>query len=110
MRAYERETGEFQGPEHLKLGYAERGLEEMSGGGIKNLEIARIEDNAGRVAIAPFNPHCAGIGESGHRANPYPFVPANAGTQDKIVTSAVTLDSRLRGNERGNDLHSANIN
>src|SRR5439155_1208173 len=54
-RTHEREAREFESLEHLKLGHAERALEEHRGRRIKYLEITRIKNNASRVAVAPFD-------------------------------------------------------
>ncbi len=57
MRAHQRPAGEFVSLEHLELGDAERALEQRRGGGVENLEIARIEDDAGGIAVAPADAH-----------------------------------------------------
>src|SRR5580698_10785258 len=43
--------------------HAERTLDQNRRRGIENLEIARIEDDAGGIAIAPFNPDVADVAE-----------------------------------------------
>ena len=43
------------------LRHAERGVEQRGGGGVEHREVARVEDDAGRVAIAPFDGHRAAV-------------------------------------------------
>src|ERR1700678_2193385 len=55
-----RKTVNFQ---IVDLVHAERSLDQNRRRCIENLEIARIEDDAGGIAIAPFNPDVADVAE-----------------------------------------------
>ena len=67
-RTDERKSREFELPEHFKLADAERTFEQPSGGRVEDLEIARVENNARGVAVAPFDADLVGVGEGGHVA------------------------------------------
>src|SRR5262245_7940481 len=54
----------------LVLVAAERGLEQQHAGMVEHLEIARIEHDPGRVAVAPFDADSPAVGE---HAGPTPF-------------------------------------
>src|SRR5665213_535058 len=64
VRLHQRPAGEFQILEHLELGHPQRALEQRRGRGIEDFEITRIKNNAGRVAVAPFDAYRAGVAES----------------------------------------------
>src|SRR5215468_8317222 len=64
--ADERKTAEFKILEHLILRHPERTLEQHCGRGIEYLEVTRIENDAGGIAIAPFDPHLASVAECRH--------------------------------------------
>ena len=70
-RAHERKAVEIEVLEHVEFGHAERALEQKRRRCIEDLEIARIEDNPGRVAVAPFDPYLARIAECVHRGNAF---------------------------------------
>src|SRR5262245_25465434 len=70
-RAHERKAVKFEMLEHVEFGHAKRALEQKRCRCIEDLEIARIEDNSGRVAVAPFNPHLARVAECVHRDNAF---------------------------------------
>ena len=51
----QRMTGEIVSLEILMLGHAERALEQRRGRGVEKRQVARIKDDAGRVAVAPLD-------------------------------------------------------
>src|SRR5690242_3992847 len=65
-RAHQWKSGEVELLEHLELGDPERVLEHPRGRRIENVEIARIENDAGRVAVAPLDADLVRAGEGGH--------------------------------------------
>jgi hypothetical protein len=102
--AHERKSCEFEFLEHLEFGHAERALEYQRGRGVENFKVARIVDDTGRVAVAPFDPHRAAIAKCRHRDASIRLLPRKRGPSAKVAAGAViiVLDSRLRGNEREN--------
>ena len=65
-RAYQGKAGEFKTFGILILVIPSARSNKLRRRCIEDLEITRIENNPGRIAIAPFDPHSAGVGESGH--------------------------------------------
>src|SRR6476620_200368 len=104
MRVHEREATEFEILEHLKLCSFERLLENQRKWGVKDLEITGIENNAGRVAITPLDPHCAGIVKFCHDGRLPSGRPRESGDLSVKTADTVTVvrNSRLRWSEREN--------
>jgi len=50
----------------LVPGHTERGLEQRPGAGVEDLEESGVENDAGRIAIAPFDPELPAVDEIGH--------------------------------------------
>src|SRR5665647_2320018 len=71
LRARQRPAGEFKRLEHLEFGDAERVLEQRRGRGVEDFEITRIENDAGRVAVAPFDADRAGVADHARRLIPW---------------------------------------
>jgi len=63
MGVDQRMPGEIIGLEIVALAHSERALDESRGAGVENGEIARVVDDPGRIAIAPFDAHDAVIDE-----------------------------------------------
>src|SRR6266851_2012707 len=63
MRIDQRMPGEIIGFEIIALDHAERALDERRGAGVEECEIARVEDNAAGIAIAPFDAHRTRVDE-----------------------------------------------
>src|ERR1700722_3251719 len=59
----DRMTEEIIGLEIVELGHADGALHQISGRGVEHGEIARIEHDAGGVAVAPFDAEGADIAE-----------------------------------------------
>ena len=57
MRVDQRMPGEIIGLEIIDFSHPERALDERRGAGVEEGEIAGVIDDAGRVAIAPFDAH-----------------------------------------------------
>ena len=57
MGADQRMSAEVVGLEILVLGHAERALDQRRGAGVEERQVARIVDDAGRVAVAPLDAH-----------------------------------------------------
>src|SRR4029078_11571848 len=68
-RAHERKSGELENLRHVDLGHSERALDQLCRRRIEDLEIARIENNSSGIAIAPYDPHATGVGETCHTEN-----------------------------------------
>src|SRR6185437_1344940 len=60
-RFRQRVADKVESLEQLNFGHAHRALEQRRGRGIEDFEIARIENNAGGVAVAPFDAHRAAV-------------------------------------------------
>src|SRR5215467_2753133 len=56
-------AGEIKSLQVVDLGHAQHALEQRGGRGIENLEIARIENDPGRIAVAPFDADRADVAE-----------------------------------------------
>ena len=56
-------SGEIVGLEVRDLVHSQRALDERGGAGIEDLEIARIEDDPGGIAVAPFDARRADVAE-----------------------------------------------
>src|SRR5262249_28501238 len=69
-RAHERKAVEVEMLEHVEFGHAKRMLEQKCRRCIEDVEVARVKDNAGGVAVAPLDPDLARIAECGHRVMP----------------------------------------
>src|SRR6266852_2839076 len=61
--ADQRMAAEIVGLEVFVLGHAERALDQRRGAGIEERHVARIVDDAGRVAVAPLDAHDARVDE-----------------------------------------------
>jgi hypothetical protein len=62
-RLHHRVPGEIVCPEIRNLVHAQRAFDERGRAGIENLEIARIEDDPGGIAVAPLDARCADVAE-----------------------------------------------
>lgn len=63
VRRHQRMAGEAIGAQIFELAHAERALDQNGGRDIEDLEVARIEDDPGRVAVTPLDAGVAGAGE-----------------------------------------------
>src|SRR5262245_63244770 len=64
--AHEGKAAKCEISEHFEFGHSKPALEQQRGRSIEDFEVARIEDDSGGVAVAPFDPHRADIGGCCH--------------------------------------------
>ena len=76
---------------HVVADHAKRALEQKRRRCIENFEIARIEDNPGRVAVSPFDPYRARTAECVHRGNAF----IRSGMNGRLVESKRACISAL---------------
>src|SRR5690242_7334983 len=65
--ANQREAAEIDFLKHSEFGHSEPALEQQCGRSVEDLEVTRIKNDPGGIAVAPFDPHRAGIAGCRHR-------------------------------------------
>src|SRR3984885_14727715 len=88
LRRHHGITGEIVVLEISDFVQAERALEKRGGRGVEELEVTRIKDDARRVALAPFDPGSACVGQHEMRVAGY------RGVMRKAASSRTTVPLR----------------